>query len=814
MNRLQRALAEVCRTHKLEQKLLLTGNLRSGHQFLESLSRAGESWLNITPVTPLGLALDLADPGLDQAGVTLLSEGQILRIIDDVLADLAKDNKIAYFAGLEGDEGLAGIMLPTLLEMRAAKISALSLAPDVFVDLKKGREINDLLEGFERRLQQDKLLDTAALFQAAAALIRKESSQNSKMLYLVPEQLELSAVEYEFIDLYTTGRRIILPEEPLFGAKPAPDKLKRFHFQAESTPGEQVMEDYTFLAYLDSPDQAPADPGIEIEISRAYGPANEISSLLQKLRKGNIAIDQARVCYTDAAVYLPLIYSISRQYGIPATFEDGISTAFTRPGKLLNGLLNWLVENYMVCHLVRLFYGGLLKVDAPLTMGRQLRQAEIGWGLARYRFCLQKAVEKAEERLQRELARQSGSYNPPDYLTARLAKAKKLQGIVVDILDFLPEPEVDGTVGFAELCCGLERLITTYAQVVGEEDAAAVKAIAEALKEAALSHVGKIDLKAAVKRIRRRLCGLQIGASGSKPGYLHVSGIGCAEWNYRLHTFVVGLNSGSFPGRGLQDPVLLDRERELINTGLSLKAPEPARNRYRLARFLASCRGRLYLSYSGYDPVEARPVMPASVLLQVYRLQQNDPAADYSKFEAVLETPAAYYPSDLEAALFIDHWWLYLALRDCKTAVELCGVQECFPGIKAGLLAQSCRDSDSFTPYDGLVVIDAAMVDPAVNPALTMSASRLEKLGRCPFAYFLQNLLGIEPPDELEYDPGVWLDPATRGHLLHEIYASFLREMIDKDLNPIAEGARLETMGLELIEKRKGVLPPPSEVIY
>ncbi len=819
MNSLQKALAETCRTKQLEQKYLLCRNLRSGHQLLESLSHEGIPWVNITPVTPLELALGLAEPGLNQAGCSVLSEGEIQYIIDDILSGLEKEGQLEYFADLEGDEGLSGILLPTILEIRASGISAGDLEPDVFVDLKKGKEIKALLEVFEQRLEQDRKVDSAAVFQAAFDLLEKKAVEKDNTYYLVPEQLEFSAVEYAFVERCTAGQRIILSEERLIGTEPSPVNLKGFHFQGE-TSQEKTLTDSaaeecdTSLAFLDCPDRAPADPGIKVEIGRAYGPVNEVTFLMEKLHRENVALDMVRICYTDAAVYSSIIYSLAGQYGFPVTFEEGFSASFTRPGKLLGGLLNWLADNYMDQHLYRLFYSGLLNVDDPLVCARLLRQAGIGWSLERYRSCLQLAVEEAEARLKRNIESVRDQGKRIEYLEADLNKLKGLNNIIEDILDKLPVCNSQGEVDFAHLCSGLAEIIADYGGTACEKDAAAKEAIHEMLAEAVLSYSGNLELKAALKRLRRRLGGLKIGASGSKPGHLHVSGFSRAEWSARPHTFVVGLNSGSFPGSGLQDPVLLDQERKAISSRLSLKRPEPARNRYRLARFLASCRGSLFLSYSCYDPVESRAALPASVLLQVYRLISGDPASGYSEMEKDLDSPAAYYPPDRSAAFFIDRWWLALVLRPDSPGVDLSRVQQCYPRLAAGIEARSKRAGSDFTIYDGLVSADAGVLDPTKNPNLVVSASRLEALGRCPFAYLYKHVLGVEPPEDLEYEPGAWLDAGNRGHLLHEIYAEFMREVTAVGFDPLTQGSRLKELGEELIEERRKLLPPPNEVIY
>lgn len=835
MNTLVDALRGACEKYKFTDKKLIVNNLQGGHQLLEGLAQLGKAWLNVTPVTPLQLAMDLAVPEIEEKGFSILSEGQILNLLDQELSKMVEDGRLNYFADLESDEGVAGIMMPTILELRAAGVKAQSIDSAAFVDLQKGKEIKDLLQAYEKRLQLDLLLDTAGIYMIAIDILFNNPKMVKDTLYLIPEQLDFNAQEFDFIEAYTDNSRLVLPEEPLYEGDPEKqgvvdsDLLKGLHFKAELSICSEADNYSTGLAYLEHPEEAPSDLGIIIELSRAYGPANEVNGLLQKLLRDNVKLDQVCVCYSDASVYVPLFYALAAQYELPVTFGEGYSTTFTRPGKMLEVLLNWLADNFLVNHLSQLFYSGLIDTDNPNYKVRALREAKIGWGYERYKVCLDEAVKKAEEKLEKQQAheitdREGLSLATPEesaelehYLQSRLENTQNTLKLIEEIFVTLPKPgpTPENMVDFPELCRGLASLIKDYSKVNGPDDAAAAESIIEALNDAALSYSDSLDLKMAVKRIRSRLSGLRVNASGSKPGYMHITSFNKGEWCQRFHTFIVGLQSGSFPGSGLQDPILLDQERQIINPKLPLKAMQPARNRMRLNRLLASRSGHLSLSYSSFSPVEARPTMPAASLLQVYRLTHKDPLADYTNLEkAMMAEQAVYYPSESTEALFINQWWLNIALLDRKLVIEPVAVRDCYPGLQEGFTATEKRSSNQFTIYDGQVIINPAEVDPTQNHNLTFSASRLEKLGNCPFAYFVQNILGVELPDDHEFRPGSWLDAPTRGHLLHQIYAEFLNNTKNVCLDPVKERALIRKIGCELIEACKALVPPPSEVVY
>ena len=90
------------------------------------------------------------------------------------------------------------------------------------------------------------------------------------------------------------------------------------------------------------------------------------------------------------------------------------------------------------------------------------------------------------------------------------------------------------------------------------------------------------------------------------------------------------------PGRGLQDPVLLDEERAAISPSLPTSADALRSGLYGLAAVLASLRGRVVLSYPSFDIVEGRESFPSSVVLQAFRLLRGDPDLDYAALDKAL----------------------------------------------------------------------------------------------------------------------------------------------------------------------------------
>jgi ATP-dependent helicase/nuclease subunit B len=97
-----------------------------------------------------------------------------------------------------------------------------------------------------------------------------------------------------------------------------------------------------------------------------------------------------------------------------------------------------------------------------------------------------------------------------------------------------------------------------------------------------------------------------------------------------------------------------------------------------------------------------------------------------------------------------------------------------YAGILRGHQADAARQTAQFTEYDGLVPQAGVDLDPRCPEAI-QSASGMERFAGCPFGYYLHKGLRLDVPEENNINPDQWLDPLSRGDLLHRVYSSFLR---------------------------------------
>jgi ATP-dependent helicase/nuclease subunit B len=228
-----------------------------------------------------------------------------------------------------------------------------------------------------------------------------------------------------------------------------------------------------------------------------------------------------------------------------------------------------------------------------------------------------------------------------------------------------------------------------------------------------------------------------------------------------------------------------------------------------MLQLLAQCEGNVTVSYCNFDVNENRAVSPAYLFLQCYRMKIGKPDADFKDVKQL--------PSQLVSAEAFDErdYWNQHLVQNNHIAISR-DMYEHYSNLANGLLAEKNRHQEQFTEYDGLVSIDPAAFDPRRNEEKIMTASKLETLAACPFSYFLGEVLGVKPVEEIAFDPYKWLDAATRGSLLHKTFETFYQELQKENNSKPNENHEELIIGIamELINKEKEILPPPYERVF
>jgi len=253
--------------------------------------------------------------------------------------------------------------------------------------------------------------------------------------------------------------------------------------------------------------------------------------------------------------------------------------------------------------------------------------------------------------------------------------------------------------------------------------------------------------------------------------------------------FVLGLNEKVFPRSLQEDAFLRDADREVLARDLGYKIGRKQEDgfeeeRLLFALLLRSSKERLYLSYQRADR-NGRIMVPSGYLAELKpqlaapdRPLKRRPTERWAErpFEWTLLTPGeAGLEMILESGgvgIRTPHPSLERCLR-LRQAPELFG-----QGIEALGTLDSMKPG--LTPYDGLV-----------GPALAhwhgleqhgVSPTALEVYAQCPFRYFAEKVLRLDP---LETPESVSeLEAKARGNLCHAILRAFYERLFKSGVAP------------------------------
>jgi ATP-dependent helicase/nuclease subunit B len=230
--------------------------------------------------------------------------------------------------------------------------------------------------------------------------------------------------------------------------------------------------------------------------------------------------------------------------------------------------------------------------------------------------------------------------------------------------------------------------------------------------------------------------------------------------------FVLGMNEKLFPRYVREDPFLRDRQRVVLESTLGYKIDEKlAGHEEELLLFellSRSATNRLYLSYQRAD--EAGRVMAPSGFIA---MAMRDPRFVEKPEEMVprrLTQRISEQPS-IQDLLPAEELALGCLLQGYDARPVLDAMGRDWPLFEQGLVTLNTieRESPELGPFDGMVGAQTS-VSPVAGER-SFSPTALERYATCPFQYFAEKILRLEPVRRLQQEH---LPPLTLGTLVHE----------------------------------------------
>ncbi len=772
-------LAEICREHLLTEKIVVAPSLAMGHQIADAIALGGTPWVNLRFETMRTLADRVASFDISAHGMTTLSRAQALALVGRA-CDRALDGS-SYFAALADRPGLHRAIQKTMDDLRHAAVDLSAVPATAFEDPRKALDLSRILAAYEEELITAKAVDRFGVTARAVTMLEGGAAhRGTAAIWMVLDDVELTLMEQRLLHLVAGDYELIRTARH--------DAAKR--------------------------DEAAVD------FRRALGEENEVRAAFRSILAARLPFDEAEIAYSTRDPYLPLAFELSSEYGVPCTFAEGIAAHFTRPGQACLGFLRWIGGGWHAEALQKIARSGAMKVKiaedsalSPTGFARVLRNAAIGWGRDRYRTRIDGFIGEREAELVAE--EHEGRRRA---IERSLDDARHARVILQELIVMTAEVADDEHLGLGSIARAASAFVKRFAATSNQNDAMAHDAIRGMLKELAEvgDSTGAIPVSRAewASRLTEAVKAVHVGGSNPRPGFLHVAPIRAAGWNRRTRLFVAGLDEQRHPGSGLQDPILLDAERDAVNQvidprSLPLLRDAPGRMTEQFRRLMARTRDRrVTLSYPVLGIGDRRDRFPSSSLLEMYRREMR-PDATYAEVAEGSVRDGFVDPQPITGA----EWWLMR--RFTGTEVGIAGaIRDSYPGLAAGAEALAARASEAITSYDGKVNARSDLLDPRENGRV-YSASGLETIARCPFQYFLKSVLHVDPLEELEFDPDAWLAANQFGLMLHEVLQQVMDELCAAGQKPaIAFLVKAEAMAEDALARWRTRVPPPGETAF
>lgn len=758
-------------------------SLAIGHQIGDALAHSGTPWVNLRFESVRTLIDAVVGFDLAMEGARVLSRAQALSLVEAACDRVVDAN--SYFAALVDRPGLHRALQRSIDDLRLAGVH-LQSSRTGFEDERKGRDLATILEAYEEELARGNYVDRPALLLRAIRKLEADGSPwRAATSWLLLEDVELSAEEERFMELASQGR----------------------------------------LTRLCSDEQDAARDRPPVELVRAVGEENEIRAALRTLLSGPCPFDAAEVVYSRRDAYLPLAYEICSELSVPATFAEGIAASYTRPGRACVAFLEWSGGGWDANVLQRAARGGALELPqiadtdrrlSPTVFTRLVRDTRIGWGRERY-------LERIDAWIDERNADRDDDEVRAERRASDIENAVATRTLFEEMLR-LSEPfaggdEVDITLLAAAAAMFVEKLAATRSEI----DGMAKSGIRRMLDELADLPPAPAPRLEATTRLADAVRQLHVAASNPRPGHLHFAPLHAGGWSGRPRTFIIGFDDAKFPGAGLQDPILLDSERSALNevTGTSrlrMLADVPERMTKQFERLLrrltqpaahgdASDRV-IFVSYPMLDVIGRRARYPSAAVLEAFRSSRDrDKGASYQDAIAAAATAGFVGEPPLTEA----EWWIS---RRGEGPLREDDVYRRYPWLGSGAQAIAARESAELTKWDAFIDAPREEIDPRYRDKV-YSASQLQEMARCPIGYFFRRHLRIEPIEQLEHDPDVWLNAMENGSLFHAIAERFMKEVCSSGQRPTQNSrARLLQIADEELQSWRRLVPPPNETAF
>lgn len=542
-------------------------------------------------------------------------------------------------------------------------------------------------------------------------------------------------------------------------------------------------------------------PG-RVSVISAPGEPREVSEIAREIlrwvERDGLEFSDIGILLRGAEPYAPLFAEVFSRLQIPYYLHAGTPLWTTRSGQSVNLLFRILKENFS--------RGSVMEfvTYAPIAFDRLIKDLGGEPDLALWDFFSIDAgivggiTEWSErlERLRRRTDRRQRERGDLENATQkqRLAALGRFQQFVHELFGCLGILPQHGR--WSDLARGFSNLLRAILAPTPETERVAAEITGlsrlDVLNE-------QIDLERFSRAVELTLTSAREHSDRFGKGKIFIGDIMSARGLTFRAVVVPGMVEKMFPSSWRQDPILLDHERQYISEGLGKELVQKSRQfdeeRLLFVLTVMAARERILLTYPRIELLTGRERVPSFFLLRLMEAVTGRPAtfSNFNEWEVQARVPLSrLFPAEPEDALDVLEYDLLQADRLVagSSRSSLNYLPALSPFFDSALVAEAARwGQKTFTNYDGMLedLWSRTQLDRRFGDNRTsFSPTALECYARCPFRFFIENLLRVCPLEEP--DLFARLSPQDRGSLVHRILFLLLDRLNREKLLPMRRG--------------------------
>lgn len=355
--------------------------------------------------------------------------------------------------------------------------------------------------------------------------------------------------------------------------------------------------------------------------TKAFGQTNEIENILEYIYKNKIPFDQCLIATSNIKDYGKILSNYRDILNIPLTIGGSINIVDTNPGKFYNSIKDYIWSNSHKDYLSGLINASffnkpqLIKdLEIPDTFDElndgldyfnKIDVNKIFSIIGDFRFGFEQNEENDEKF---EDAKTLIEYNnSARRLEFEYVMYSRLLPFIKKFKDIVNE--------------GIINFLSRYIIINQEQANLENDALDKILSLLTYFHDYKIPLEELNEAIN------QISVGGLRPseGQLHLTTIDGALSSLRSNLFVVGLNSNNFPGKAIEDPIIMDDDylRFGVKDASNLRVNQNKQTFFELLKLANKYKVDVHLSYSYYNSETLKNQSASSVIFEAFKKEEN-----------------------------------------------------------------------------------------------------------------------------------------------------------------------------------------------